>query len=232
MGRESTRWRPVQRRPGSWFGTATPRLPPRSRSSGARVQPVETVRKPAPSPTPRGDQAIGRGDLDPGQSARRGAEPGTRRGTGDAARGRGPESSRNIGCTLSRSDAGASSVETRRKPWLAAFRSVDLATDRLSRFLPPAGSRPRAPADPAFAAGCLVGRGGGNETPAPGVGGRFDGTGGRLGRRCSTMCSDQAVFLRLASVCRLETAASLPFVMWLASGQSPRGSRGFCIRAS
>jgi len=155
-----------------------------------------------------------------------------RRGTGDAARNRGPESSRNIGCTLSRSDAGASSVETRRKPWLAAFRSVDLATDRLSRFLPPAGSRPRAPADPAFAAGCLVGRGGGNETPAPGVGGRFDGTGGRLGRRCSTMCSDQAVFLRLASVCRLETAASLPFVMWLASGQSPRGSRGFCIRAS
>jgi hypothetical protein len=105
-------------------------------------------------------------------------------------------------------------------------------SDRLSRFLPPAGSRPRSPADPAFAAGCLVGRGGGNETPAPGVGGRFDGTGGRLGRRCSTMCSDQAVFLRLASVCRLETAASLPFVMWLASGQSPRGSRGFCIRAS
>jgi hypothetical protein len=104
--------------------------------------------------------------------------------------------------------------------------------DRLRRFLSPPDSRRPAPAKSAFAAGCLVGRSGGNETPAPGVGGRFDGTGGRLGRRCSTVCSDEAAFLRLAPVCRLKTTASLPFVMRLALGQCSPGWRGFCPRES
>jgi hypothetical protein len=110
--------------------------------------------------------------------------------------------------------------------------------NRLRRFLSPPDSRRPAPAarlppaKSAFAAGCLVGRRGGNETPAPGVGGRFDGTGGRLGRRCSTVCSDEAAFLRLAPVCRLKTTASLPFVMRLALGQCSPGWRGFCPRES
>ena len=162
-----------------------------------------------------------------------------RRGTGDAARnrGRGPGPGAGVLAEyrLHAEPIRCGSLERGNAAKAVVGRVSERGpgdSDRLSRFLPPAGSRPRAPADPAFAAGCLVGRGGGNETPAPGVGGRFDGTGGRLGRRCSTVCSDQAAFFRLVPVCRLEITASLPFVMWLASATFPRGWRGFRPRES
>jgi hypothetical protein len=167
-------------------------------------------------------------------AARRGA--GTRTMAG--SRGRGP----GAGDRLSRSDVGATSVETRRKLVGRVSERRPGESERLSRFLPalcrpaphspPPGSRRPAPTDLALAAECPAGRGGGNETPAPGVGGRFDGTGGRLGRRCSTAGSDQAAFLKPAPICRLGTTASLPIVMWLALGPVSQGWRGFCPRES